>query len=92
MKRVLWLAALGAAATLTGALPAAAQTAATTTPSHPVLMVVTPYPDVSTQPGSTIKLDLKAYAPRTEPVTLGVNGAPRVGTSSCGAGASSSLA
>ena len=39
-------------------------------------MVVTPYPDVSTQPGSTIKLDLKAYAPRTEPVNLGIVGAP----------------
>ena len=75
MKRVLWLAALVAAATLTSALPAAAQTAATT-PPHPVLMVVTPYPDVSTQPGSTIKLDLKAYAPRTEPVNLGIVGAP----------------
>jgi len=74
MKRVLWLAALAAGATLGGASPAGAQAA--TTPSHPVLMVVTPYPDVSTQPGSDIKLDLKAYAPRTEPVSLAVAGAP----------------
>jgi len=74
MKRVLSLAALAAGATLGGALPAGAQAA--TTPSHPVLMVVTPYPDVSTQPGSDIKLDLKAYAPRTEPVSLAVAGAP----------------
>ncbi|HMK11249.1 MAG TPA: NEW3 domain-containing protein [Acidimicrobiales bacterium] len=77
MKRVTWLAALAAASIiLGGAAPAGAQTATSTTPSHPVLMVVTPYPDVSTQPGSDIKLDLKAYAPHTEPVTLTTDGAP----------------
>ncbi len=71
MKRVLLAAALIAVVPVLGSSAASAAD-----PSRPELLLTTPYPAVSTQPGSTIKLDLKAYAPRTEPVTLSVDGTP----------------
>lgn len=39
-------------------------------------LLTSPYPAVSTQPGSTVKLDLAAYAPTTEPVAITVTDAP----------------
>ncbi|MGD9705842.1 MAG: NEW3 domain-containing protein [Acidimicrobiia bacterium] len=76
MKRVLLATALVAALFLSTAPVASATADSATAPSHPELLLVTPYPAVSTQPGTTIKLDLKAYAPRSEPVTLAVEGTP----------------
>jgi uncharacterized membrane protein len=75
VKRLVVAAAVLAAISLGGAA-SAADTAATTATAHPELLLTTPYPAVSTQPASTIKLDLKAYAPQTQPVNLVVQGTP----------------
>jgi uncharacterized membrane protein len=40
------------------------------------VVLSTPYPSVSTEPGSNVKLNLEALAPETEPMTLDVESAP----------------
>jgi uncharacterized membrane protein len=61
------------------AVPAAAQTTTLRPPSS--MQVTTPYPRVSVQPGSTVKMDLTVAAPTTQTVGLEVTGLPAGWTS-----------
>lgn len=49
---------------------------AQTTSSDAQVLLTARYPAVVVQPGSTIKLDLEAHAPTTQPVQLAVDGVP----------------
>lgn len=71
---LLGLGTAGIAGVLGLAAPAA--TAQTTTHTPASVIVSTPYPRVSVQPGSTVKLDLSVGAPTTQPVALDVAGLP----------------
>ncbi|MEZ5256218.1 MAG: hypothetical protein R2705_04825 [Ilumatobacteraceae bacterium] len=79
---------VGIAAAAAGVLPSPAAASAT---SVPEVLITTPYPSVSVEPGSTLKLDLQAFAPRTERVDLAVSACRTAGTPSCGAAGSSSV-
>lgn len=73
------LAATAAVALAPGHVPGSAGTAAfadTTSTSDPTVRLTTPYPALSVEPGSTVKLDLQAHAPQPERVDLAVDGLP----------------
>jgi len=74
------LAAFAALALGTVALPAAALAAGSTTTdtaSDPTVRLTTPYPALSVEPGSIVKLDLTAHAPEPERVDLSLGGVPQ---------------
>ena len=41
-----------------------------------MVRITTPYPTLSVEPGSTLKLDLEAHAPEPERVDLSLGGVP----------------
>jgi len=73
-RGLLFVAAAGALSFLV-AQPAHAATT-DTTGSDPTVRLTTPYPALSVEPGSKVKLDLSAHAPEPERVDLAIGGLP----------------
>jgi uncharacterized membrane protein len=68
--------ALLPAAMLGGGDKAAAAAPPSTAPTVTKLTLATPYPAIDTQPGSTVRLDVKVSNPEVAPVDLEVDGVP----------------
>ena len=56
--------------------PALAATTPTSVVPVAALTVTTPFPDIETQPGSTVRLDVNVASPTVSPVDLAVDGVP----------------